>query len=307
MRLSPAFISFGILLGGVNSEAFDRASAPGRMAALYDRIVSECLLESRPYTPVFLSLDSMNQTSATMTALMVSTGLQEGYVDRHASPRYASGATREILEELRSRVVAYSDRRGLDPFQRACVAQCVGYQWFRDTPENGESRGNIETGDGNCRHSTYLASYFDEALGVKASVVDNGIKQMAEGIGHTYSLVELEGRRFAMNNNLGSDSQANFCSFRFSRAWESHRECSGFSGANVKHFRGYAKAWNRDALPETGAPVPFTGSARSCGDQVTFENQRSSGVLSRPALSEGGASPFAPSGASPRNSSESPR
>jgi hypothetical protein len=252
------------------------------MAELYDRSVAKCLDESREYHPVFLSLDPMNNASTLVTALMIDTGLQEFYVDRHATPRSTKGVAGAVFSDLREKTVEYANRRGLDSFQRACVAQCIGYQWYKDTPENSETPGEMENGVGNCRHSTYMAAYFQEAFGIEGRIQDNGIGEMIEGIGHTYSQVTIEGRPFVMNNNLSSDLPGQLCAFRFDRRWEKHRECELFSSSDMKYFKGYSKAWMNNADPVTGAPVPFSGSARSCNStSITFENARSSGVLIR--------------------------
>ena len=262
--------------------AWDRASAPGKMPELYDRVVSQCLDEKRDYLPVFLSLDPMNRTSTLITTLMIDTGAQELYVDRHATPVNATGVAEEMFSDLRQRAADYANRRSLDPFQRACVAQCIGYQWYKDTPENSESPGDMANGVGNCRHSTYMATYFQQALGVNGRIQNNGISDMIAGIGHTYSQVEIEGRPFVMNNNLSGDVPGDICAFRFERSWEKHRECTLFSTQSAKYFKGYAKAWNRSADPITGQPTPFTGSVTSCGsDSVSIENGRVSGVLVR--------------------------
>jgi hypothetical protein len=258
------------------------SSPPSRVNELVDRVVANCLSPDKIYQPVFLGLDEMNETSDVMTALMIGTGLQEGYVDRSSSPRYQTGSTAASLNSLRARAKSYANDRRLNEFQRACLAQCVGYQWYKDTPENAPSEGNLERGEGNCRHSTYMARDLATSLGLESEIVNNGVSEIFRGIGHTFSRVRIEGRSFVMNNNLASDSQRSLCAFRFSRTWEDHRECPGFlSSGHSSYFLGYSRAWNRDTL-SSGAPNRYSGTARTCGDLVHFESHRASGVLVRP-------------------------
>ena len=250
----------------------------------------------------------MNFESELITAYMHSTGLQEFVTDRSGSPNTAGPEVRSIMDALAAEVVAYSKQQGLDAFQRACLAQCVGYQWYRDTPENAPSEGDIIKGVGNCRHSTYLASFMHEKLGTPDRMVNNGVTEMWRGIGHTFSEVTVGGLSFVMNNNWGSDSMANagapmnVCVFRFTRGWDGHNECRLFTTPelNLKYYRRYAEAWSRDRDPATGLPTSFTGPARSCSStEVLNAGSRVSGVLVRePAQSTGsGSRPKAPAAA----------
>jgi len=281
--------------------AFDRGRAPGRMPELYDRVVQTCLAPGRKFVPVFLQLDEMNFESELITAYMHSTGIQEHLTDRGGSPKTAGDSAREVMDQLAAEVVAYADRSQLDAFQRACLAQCVGYQWYKDTPENAPSTGDITTGAGNCRHSTYLASFLHERLGTPDRMVNNGVSEMWRGIGHTFSEVNVGGLPFVMNNNLSSDALGNLCVFRFTRIWDGHNACQLFSDPilNSRYFKAYGKAWNRESDPSTGRPATFSGAARSCNShEVTVSGPRVCTLLVR--------DPNGPSPARARASPEPP-
>jgi len=239
------------LFGGESSLSTDR------IPELVQRVRSACLAPDRVYQPVFIGLDSMNHVSDFMTALMIETGIQEGYVDRSASPRFATGSLQTRLQDFRQEVQSYAAQRGLNEFQKACVAQCVGYQWFKDTPENSATAGSLEYGIGNCRHSTYLAEYMSEALGLSFEIVDNGISEIFQGIGHTFSRLEIEGRSFVMNNNLASDSQSRLCAFRFSRTWERIGSAAVFLGGIPGILKAIHARGIRSLYPTQGDQPPI--------------------------------------------------
>ena len=281
--------------------AFDRSQAPGRMAELHDRVVESCLTPKRKYLPLFQGLDEMNFESRLVTAYMHETGLQEHVTDRGGSPDNGGPDVRKVMDALAKQVVEYAGQQRLDAFQRACLAQCVGYQWYKDTPENAPSAGDITMGEGNCRHSTYLASFMHEKLGTPDRKINNGVSEMWRGIGHTFSEVNVGGLDFVLNNNWGSDAQAhagapmNLCVFRFTRSWEGHNACRLFRDPelNQRYYRRYAESWSMDRDPLTGLGTPFTGPARSCSSTgVTVSGARISAVLVRDPSNPATAAPF---------------
>lgn len=295
---------FGVL-GWIPAFGAETAAVtyPGRVGELRQRILDLCLREDRDYVPVFTSLDPMNKASTLTTFVMQGYGQTVNFVDRNARPEDLQGVSKSVVEELRSKASDYAQRKALDPFQRACLAQCIGYQWYKDTSENSTTNGSFDSGEGNCRHSTYLAMYIDSILGIPVSLAANRFSDMASGTGHIFSQVQIEGRTFVMNNNLSSDIYNDRCVFRFSRAWSDHAECRLFSEQDSKYFKVYSKAWNKDYDPDTHELVPVSGSVTSCGsDSVTIENGRVSGVLVRqpPAQSSGSsAAPVSAPGTAP--------
>ncbi|HRK02889.1 MAG TPA: hypothetical protein PLH57_09500 [Oligoflexia bacterium] len=185
----------------------------------FDRVRATCLTENslELYQPRFTTLENNNTSgfgSSINTKVLKPSLVGIPYRGR-------KDATAVAYRELKQEIEAYIAEHELSGFKRACVYQCAANSYFQGGLRGvgfdaflSVRKNDFKKARGDCVHTSLMAyDLANEHMDIHVTTTSLWYN-VDRGSGHAFTVLNVDGAKYVMNNNWGWDEM---CVFRAGR------------------------------------------------------------------------------------------